>query len=129
MAPLLDCKTQLPLWAFATIITTTFVFLGVCWKIADIREKKMKKARRERREADHLVNEAGNSEMGIGGTSTRNSKMSNSNLSRRKVTTSMDFSADKKLGSMSGDNRPSAHFATDGGGDKNERLLIKSANN
>ena len=89
----------------------------------------MKKARRERREADHLVNEAGNSEMGIGGTSTRNSKMSNSNLSRRKVTTSMDFSADKKLGSMSGDNRPSAHFATDGGGDKNERLLIKSANN
>ena len=57
----------------------------------------MKKARREKREADHLI-DAGNTEMGVGGTSSKNSKLSNSNVRRRKHATSMDFSGDKKLG-------------------------------
>ena len=73
----------------------------------------MKKARREKREADNLVHDAGGPEMG-GGTSTKNSKRSGSNVSRvNKAASSMEFSGDRKLGSMGADNRVSAHFATD----------------
>ena len=60
-------------------------------------EKKQKKARREKKEADNLVDEGGTD---TGRTSALNSKLGNSNLSRRKVSSSVDFNNERKLGNM-----------------------------
>ena len=57
MAPLLDCHNQLPLWAFCTGIAVLFTLLGVCWRVADVMQKKKKRQKRqERKEKEEATN-------------------------------------------------------------------------
>ena len=119
VAPLLDCKKQLPLWAFITAVSTIFVFLGVCWKVADAAEKKTKKRRREKREEENYVDTENNSDR-----NTKKSAVSGSRVSNRK--SPKTEIPEQKLGAMQRDNRKSAHFANP---NENKEKLLDPNNN
>ena len=52
VAPLLNCKNQIPLWLFMTILGAMLAIILLAWKITDHYEKKDKKAKRQQRKLD-----------------------------------------------------------------------------
>ena len=110
VAPLLDCKHQLPLWAFATIITVIFIGLLICYKLADRMEKKQKKIKREKKEDQHYVDANSADQSKSKSSASKKSQVSTSNVSKRN-NKSPSHNAEEKLGDMD-DNRISAHFNT-----------------
>ena len=57
VAPLLDCKGQLPIWAFSTIILSLFTFLFIFWKVLDHKEKQYKRKKKEESDATKATEE------------------------------------------------------------------------